>query len=117
MKFEISANGKPAVTEKNYKNAESVQSYINVVCDLSKKLAPKDSCLNIVRITDSLRQKLGQDKYFVLVNLASGRFINVITDDVNLEGEGDLVRITAYISRTVGADENASFMLCTQKQF
>lgn len=41
MKFEISANGKPAVTEKNYKNAESVQSYINVVCDLSKKTCTK----------------------------------------------------------------------------
>jgi len=117
MKIEISANGKPVITEKNCENAESVLSYINVLCDLSRKLAPKDSCLNIIRVTESLRQKLGSDKYFVLANLANGRFINVITDDIALEGEGDLVRITAYIARTICADEASSFMLCTQKQF
>lgn len=112
MKFR-EENGKVFITSNRRTNGDYLTSCERVTC-APQKMTPIDSCLNYIRVSRGIMDKL-QSKYCSLVNLKDGTFIDAAVDGTPLESEGNVISITGYAQKIIKETEGTELILCKQK--
>lgn len=112
MKFR-EENGKVFIVNNRRTNGEYLTSCERVTC-VGKKMTPIDSCLNYIRVSRGIMDKL-QSKYCSLVNLNKGTFIDAVVDGTPLEDKGNVISITGYVQKILKETDGTELILCRQR--